>query len=66
MNSIVPTEPPSNEIKNIHRVYPDQMSFNDSNNDYEEEFNKKLTIGLCVILPTICVTIFILKFASVI
>ena len=36
MNSIVPTEPPSNEIKNIHRVYPDQMSFNDSNDDYEE------------------------------
>ena len=66
MNSIVPTEPPSNEIKNIHRVYPDQMSFNHSNNDYEEEFNKKLIVGLCVVLPIICVTIFILKFASII
>ena len=66
MNSVAPTEPPSNEIKNIHRVFPDQLYFNHSNNDYEEEFNKKVIVGLCVVLPTICVTIFILKFAIII
>ena len=66
MNSVAPTEPPSNEIKNIHRVYPDQLSFNDSNNDYEEEFNKKIIVGLCVVFRIICVTLFILKLSIII